>query len=510
MKCSDVYYFFNQISSRTITAQVAPADLEMLQTGGYIQSLTKDDYGKLTAEIGQIEQLSSDIAQRKQKEQQQREAFEPDFREAHSIFFRLAHGREKEEAEMQKVQQEEDALKKMDSDISGEESMLASYINRKSLLDKLVPYGDAHVALTEQGLASMKDLGIRMYRVSDTDFSSYVQQMNQTLSELGGIADRGRDHFRFLTQALTDVGASEMWSTAIGLSKMQGDPKALDARFIQAFDGIEKMSHNMENRLSASEVLACSGADLTGTIPELFELDHEVRHRLGVPKELSAGVSSILFFGKRYDGTFPLDTFRNFRQLTNSYESAALMSIVNSSPDDLTKKFMAMRALFNSWGFEVSEDTELSAAYLAVSDLPADGFQSKLAIVTEGLKHYLEYPLVAAAILTSIPVMEANETLNLLEKTYSIIGARATGLEQSELIALAVRMIHGIKNELVRDLDSTARITETPVQFTYAASRPFVPLYMPMMIVHSSYYSTFSGIGGAHPGHVHALGGFVG
>ncbi len=510
MKCSEVYYFFNQIAARTITVNVAPADIESLKTAGYIQTLTKDDYSKLTADVGQMEQLTRDIAQQKTAEEQESREFEPDFKKVQSIFFRIAHTKEQEQAEMQKAQQERETLSKLGADISGKESTLASFIGKKTLLDKLVSYSDGYVALTETGLLSMKDLGIRMYRVSDTDFTAYVQQLNQTLGELDGIAVRGVNHFRYLAQILGEADISERWSTSIGLAKIQGNPGDLDNRFFQAFQGIEKMSHNMENRMTAAEVLACSGADLNSTIPELFDLDHQVRHHLDVPKEISAGVSSILFFGKRYDGTFPLDSFRDFRQLTNSYESAALMSIINSPPDDIKRKFMSTKTLFNSWGFEVSEDTELSSAYLAASDLPADGFQSKLAIITEGIKHYLEYPLVAAAILTSIPVMEANETLNLLEKTYSIIGSKAVGLEQSELIALAVRMIHGIKNELVRDLDSTARIAETPVQFTYAASRPFVPLFMPMIIVHSSYYSTFSGIGGAHPGHIHALGGFYG
>ncbi|HXX87363.1 MAG TPA: hypothetical protein VEH86_02835, partial [Candidatus Acidoferrum sp.] len=79
----------------------------------------------------------------------------------------------------------------------------------------------------------------------------------------------------------------------------------------------------------------------------------------------------------------------------------------------------------------------------------------------------------------------------------------------SELISLSVRMIHGIKNELVKKLDPTAKITNTPVQFTYFPSNLFF-LYAPLIIAHSSYYSTFSGMGGYHPAHVHGVGGFVG
>ena len=158
----------------------------------------------------------------------------------------------------------------------------------------------------------------------------------------------------------------------------------------------------------------------------------------------------------------------------------------------------------------MSEDTELAAAYLSISDLGPNDVNLKLTILVNGLRNYLEYPLVAAAILASIPTLEANETLDLMEKAYSLLGAYAAGLERSELISLAVRMIHGIKNELVKQLDSTANIVKTPVQFTYVPTNIFFIYYAPLIIAHSSYYSTFSGIGGYHPAHVHGVGGFMG
>ena len=73
-------------------------------------------------------------------------------------------------------------------------------------------------------------------------------------------------------------------------------------------------------------------------------------------------------------------------------------------------RFQSFRLLFNSWGFEVSEDTELASAYLAISDLGPEDVSSKLTIIENGLRNYLEYPLVASAILASISTLEANET----------------------------------------------------------------------------------------------------
>jgi hypothetical protein len=187
-----------------------------------------------------------------------------------------------------------------------------------------------------------------------------------------------------------------------------------------------------------------------------------------------------------------------------------MLSIFNVPSDQLASKFQSFRLLFNSWGFEVSEDTELASAYLAISDLGVEDVRSKLTIIENGLRNYLEYPLVASAILASISTLEANETLDLMEKAYSLLGSYASDLERSELVSLAVRMIHGIKNELVKQLDSTANIVKTPVQFVYVPGNIFFIYYAPLIIAHSSYYSTFSGIGGYHPAHVHGVGGFMG
>jgi hypothetical protein len=117
---------------------------------------------------------------------------------------------------------------------------------------------------------------------------------------------------------------------------------------------------------------------------------------------------------------------------------------------------------------------------------------------------YLQYPLVASAILASIPVLEANDTLNLLEQAYGIIGRSAGGLSQAELICLAVRMIHGIRTETITGVDTTA--TVVPAAASYYAYGPRF-FFVPIIIAHGAYYSTYSGFGGAHPGHAHFVGG---
>jgi hypothetical protein len=188
--------------------------------------------------------------------------------------------------------------------------------------------------------------------------------------------------------------------------------------------------------------------------------------------------------------------------------------VVNRPFDELSGRFHSMRSMFGGWGFQPSEDVELSSAYLAVSELPLEGVTGKLAILTRGMAMYLQYPLVAASILAAVPVLEANETLSLLERAYEVIGQRTGPMSQAELICLAVRMVHGIKIASVDELDATARAAPAaataarPTGFYYPRGPGF--FFLPLIVTHGAYYSTFSGVGGLHPGHVHAVGGFAG
>ncbi|MCI4361541.1 MAG: hypothetical protein L3J91_07525, partial [Thermoplasmata archaeon] len=244
-------------------------------------------------------------------------------------------------------------------------------------------------------------------------------------------------------------------------------------------------------------------------IPLLRALDTEVR-TLGIPNESSLGVASILLLGRRADGSFADSNLVESVRLTRSYESAALLAVVNEPMDTLAAKYNATRLMFQGWGYEPSDDVELSSAYLTVSELPIDTIGTKLGIIARGLGTYLQYPLVGASILASIPVLEANETLNLLEKAYETLGRRTGPLSQPELICLAIRLLHGIQVATVSELDATAAAVARaggPAPVFVGGPRFF---FVPMIVTHGFYFGTYSGLGGAHPGHVHAWGGFSG
>ena len=67
-------------------------------------------------------------------------------------------------------------------------------------------------------------------------------------------------------------------------------------------------------------------------------------------------------------------------------------------------------------------------------------------------------------------------------------------------------MLHGIRNELVGPLDATAAAAPQAVPGVYGPRFYFVPI----IVARYGYFSTFSGIGGVHPGHVHGFGGGAG
>ena len=98
----------------------------------------------------------------------------------------------------------------------------------------------------------------------------------------------------------------------------------------------------------------------------------------------------------------------------------------------------------------------------------------------------------------------------------------------SEAISLAVRMVHGVNNELAKRLDPNASLSKTPVQFTntpqqavqsmqgqnyyggFYGGYPFFWYYFPLIIAHNSYYTTYNTITGSHEAHSHGVGGFFG
>ena len=530
MKCSAVLTFLSELDNREeiLVASISPPDLDYLCTNGYVVRTTKEEHDKDAALVETLSGLTAQMAAEKSEEEQATEALRKEEEKEHSFVFHL-EGEEKKAELEQKIQSDTAAVSKEWSDLKALEANVDQLIQTKSMVDRMVPCGTEYLSLTDLGTTTMNDLRIRDYRVADEEFADFATELEGTYAELRSIADRSTTYVALITPQVPDLknddrpiadsggsapnaveAPSLVWSTAIGLAKIQGDANQIGERFLQAFGIIRGFDSTTPNKLMAAEVMtAASNQDLQNLKAALQEMDKQVR-ALHVPKELSAGVAATILAGRRYDGTYPTDRFAQFTRLTHSYEAAAILAVMNLPYDQLSSKFQSLKSRFIGWGYMESEDTEIASAFLAIGELTPDEVEAKVRYIVEQLTNYLEYPLVAAAILASIPVFESHEVLDLMEKAVTMLFAYAKGLERSEMVALAVRMIHGVRNELVKEIDSTAKIAETPVQFTYATHPGFFIWYFPVIVAHSSYHATFSGMGGFHPAHSHGVGGFAG
>jgi hypothetical protein len=500
---SAVAAFLDQVNARNVTDHLAPADLAQLQQLGLLRMLSTAELQQVEQEVEQLNLQQSAIAAESDERARAAASVAQDVRKSHSILFHL-EGVDAEHATLERLEQEQAALRNLDADLLKRQQAFAQLLVQKALLDTVSAYDGGYIGITTAGRMALRDLQVRLYRVGDQDFSRYWTAASTVDADLHRIADGGAQIVPLLAAQLREVEHSYLWAVAIGMVKAAPDPSQQVPRFLDAYLGTEHLSDNVENRLMAAEIVSFLPRDPRQGLGDLQEVADLLRHH-GVAEEAVLGAAAILLMGQRADGTYALDPLTNFLTETASVEAAALLAIVNQPFDALSAKFNALRSLFASWGYAASEDTELSSAYLTVSDLPIESVAPKLAILSRGLAGYLQYPLVGSAILASIPVLEANETLNLLEKAYGILGTRTGPMSQAEIISLAVRTIHGIQVASVDALDPTARVVPAAPGFSYLNAPP--RLWLPVFISHNMYYATFSGIGGVHPGHVHSWGG---
>jgi len=529
MKCSEVRSFLSQVSDREEAVSPIPAaDLDYLSGSGYVLRTTKADYDKGTAEVARLSQMFVQLKTEKDEEEQATASLLKDEHQEHSILFHL-EGEPGQDALRERIQSETAMQAEEESELRTMEANVNQLIQEKSTIDRMVPYDGDYLSLTDLGTIILNDLNVRNYRVADSEFTDFVAEIQATYAELRSIAERATAYVGSLGPKIPGIDKAEMpeveeseddrpkagapsllWAISIGLAKLQGDTNQIGGRFTQAFAALQSLSSTLPNKLMAAEIMtAMGGQDIPGLEATLAGLDRQLRGQ-SVPKELSAGVAATLMAGRRFDGTYPTGPFTEFHQISPSWEAASILAVMSLPYTPLSEKFQRFDSLFSSWGYMKSDDTEIASAFLAIGELDADEVGGKLEYIIEQLKNYLEYPLVAAAILASIPVFESHEALDLMEKAVTLLSGSAGGLERSELVALAVRMIHGVRNELVKQIDSTAKISETPVQFTYISHPGMLIWFNPVIVAHSTYHATFSAMGGFHPAHSHGVGGFAG
>ncbi len=502
--CRDVHGFLSQVAGRAVTTPLPLPDLQRLSDAGLVRLVTADGYRALVAQLDTMASAHQALAEESTSRAGLAEELRREETHTQSVLFHL-HGKDKQSSELAAEAKARSDLASVDRDLAARQQAFNELVATRTLVAGLTRCADGYVALTTGGAVQLRNLGLRLYRLGDAPFEAYVAEASRISQRLETLSAEGASYFGQVSPSLAEVDRSYLWAVSLGLAKVQ--PNVLEGapRFFESWNSLGPLGHNTENRLMASEILFAVNRPIAASLPALGELVHD-SHHAGVPKESALGVGAILLYGQRADGSFATDRLVGYLRETRSYESAALLAIINRPEAELATKFSSARALFGSWGYTPSEDTELAAAYLTSSEVSVEGLAAKLAIVARGLTTYLEYPLVAAAVLASVSTLEANETLNLLEQAYGVVGRRVSGMSQAEIVTLAVRLVEGIRNELVGALDPTAARP--------AAAPPVAPtpraFFLPIVVAHYGSYATFGGIGGAHPGHVHGFGGVGG
>jgi hypothetical protein len=525
VKCAEARTILSQLYDREEPITPVPStDLEYLSANGYVLKTTKEDYEKEASDVARMSQVIAQIDTDRSGEEQAKAALQADQRKVHSFQFHFEGSKDKDEL-TERIQKETATIFGDESEINQLEANVNTLIQQKSTIDRMVAYNGGYLSITGLGTLVFNDLSVRNYRVADQEFPDFITEIKATYAELRAIGDKAASYVSWIRPQVPEIedlwesenedvdsdieARSLLWSTGIGLAKLPGDTGQLGDRFIESLKAVRTFGSMLPNKLMAAEIMTAASSQDIGSLQSILRnLDHQLRKQ-GVPKEQSSGVAATIMAGKRFDGTYPVDQFAQFKNLTKSSEAASILAIMNVPYDGLSSRFQEFRSLFSSWGYMTSEDTEIASAFLGIGELSATEVEVKLKYIVEQLQNYLAYPIVAAAILASIPVFESHEVLDLMEKAVTMLNGYGTELERSQLVTLAVRMIHGVRNEIVKRIDPTARITQTPVQFTYGHPGLFVGYY-PLIIAHSSYHATFSGMGGFHPAHSHGVGGFAG
>jgi hypothetical protein len=491
VNCNDVMTALSQISAKSVNAPISKDILNLLTTNGCIEFLSKDEYEKLAASVESISAISQELEEEQKKEETDEETLDRDEKKIHSIRFWF-EGHEKKDIDRARIQTDEQLFSKDEEEIKEKGNELQALIQKKSILDRQVPCGEQYLSLTGTGTIMLHELTIRNYRVGDKDFGEFLHETKATEVELQAIAERADNYYSAIKAATSDMDtsplaakekkdayaaenddedededshgdddddeddddyeeeyriksrgaeSSQLWAVSIGLAKLEGDLGKIKENFIKMINALQKFNDsNLNSKLTAAETLVASGHDVD-SLEALANIDQQIRQSANVPEEISAGIATTIFCGGNPDALTRFDDV--FSKATKSFAAAALLSISKETQDDLRQKFETFKSIFDLWGYSPSEDADLAAAYMAVAKLSETDAREKTSVLANALKAEFGFPLVPAAILTSIRALNADELLDLAEKAASILQPFTVGLAHSELANLSIRMIYG-------------------------------------------------------------------
>ena len=192
--CREIYTFLSQVSARNVTATLSEADANLLSQLHLVQFLTQPEYLQLQTDVQALGSEQEAIAQEAAQRVGLARNVQEESRGTHSVLFRL-EGKQKRAAKLQREADDEARLKAVDTDLAQKQQQFGQLLSRRALLDSVTPVGDRYVGLTGLGSVETRNLGVRLYRVSDTDFGTYWAQSQKISQDLTDLA-AGRRRLR--------------------------------------------------------------------------------------------------------------------------------------------------------------------------------------------------------------------------------------------------------------------------------------------------------------------------
>ena len=269
LKCTDVRTLFSQVAGKSVSMQIQQADLDFLSTNGYLSLMEKADYERALAEVSSLAQMNEELQNETTEERGAQATLEQKEKKTHSILFHFEGG-EKKAAELESAESERDVVSKEEADIAERDSKINELIQKKSIIDRMVQYDGRYLALTGLGVVTLNDLNVRNYRVSDSEFSDFIEESKETSGELQSIAQRGSLYSSTIRAEFPKTDFSQLWSISIGLAKIQGDPSKISQNFLLALGILQHFKSTTENKMMAAEIMTSSRGTPLNHQPILF------------------------------------------------------------------------------------------------------------------------------------------------------------------------------------------------------------------------------------------------
>jgi hypothetical protein len=168
--CEAVYGFLVGITNKSVKTPLPAGDVDLLTRLGLVQTITPAQYADLSQQVATLQQTSAAVQAERAQRWTLADQSATDEQAVRSVLF-LFEGKNKKAAALEKAARDRAALNATDADLTTKQQALNDLIAKKSALDTMAPYNGSYVSLSAMGMTQLRELGVRLYRVSDMEVS---------------------------------------------------------------------------------------------------------------------------------------------------------------------------------------------------------------------------------------------------------------------------------------------------------------------------------------------------